>query len=88
MTSGLRSLDFNHAATHGGSTSTTTSFTDTNLTPGTAYRYHVRARDAAGNTSAFSAAATIMTTGGTGGCSAALTLQNGWGNGSSCNPTR
>jgi chitodextrinase len=52
-------------------TSTTTSFTNSGLTASTTYRYQVRARDAAGNTSAFSAAVTVTTPGaggGTGGC--------------------
>lgn len=63
-------------------TATGTTFTDTGLSPATTYRYQVRARDAAGNTSAFSAAVTVRTAGGgAGGCSATLTLQAGWGNG-------
>jgi len=40
-------------------TSTTTTFTDTGLTPGQTYRYQVRARDAAGNLSAFSNTLTV-----------------------------
>ncbi|MEU8080706.1 fibronectin type III domain-containing protein [Catellatospora citrea] len=39
------------------------SFTDTGLSPGTVYRYQVRARDAAGNVSAFSPIAFAMTAG-------------------------
>ncbi|MFE6183875.1 cellulase family glycosylhydrolase [Streptomyces sp. NPDC056465] len=47
-------------------TVTTPGHTDTGLTPGTAYSYTVRARDAAGNTSAASAALSVTTqTGGT-----------------------
>jgi chitodextrinase len=42
-------------------TSTTTSYTDSGLTPSTAYSYTVRARDAAGNTSAASAALSVTT---------------------------
>ncbi|MEU7875257.1 fibronectin type III domain-containing protein [Dactylosporangium sp. NPDC049140] len=42
-------------------TATTNSFTDTGLAAGTTYRYQVRARDAAGNVSAFSAAVTVTT---------------------------
>jgi len=42
--------------------STTTSFSDTGLTPGTAYSYTVRAKDAAGNVSAPSSALTVTTT--------------------------
>ncbi|MET8414447.1 cellulose binding domain-containing protein [Streptomyces sp. NPDC005098] len=49
-------------------TTATTSFTDTGLTASTAYSYTVKARDAAGNTSAASAAVTATTgqDGGTG----------------------
>jgi chitodextrinase len=61
--------------------STTNSFMDTGLAAGATYRYQVRARDAAGNASAFSAAVTVTTTAGAGGCSATLTLQTGWSNG-------
>ncbi|MBC7272735.1 MAG: glycoside hydrolase family 6 protein, partial [Streptomyces sp.] len=46
---------------------TTTSFTDTGLTAATAYAYTVRARDAAGNVSAPSAALTVTTGTGDGG---------------------
>ncbi|ADO68763.1 carbohydrate binding domain-containing protein [Stigmatella aurantiaca] len=42
-------------------TSTTTGYTDTGLTPSTAYSYTVKARDAAGNTSAASAALSVTT---------------------------
>jgi beta-glucosidase len=42
---------------------TGTTFTDTGLTPGTAYAYTVRARDAAGNASASSASVTATTGG-------------------------
>jgi cellulose 1,4-beta-cellobiosidase len=48
-------------------TATTTSFTDTGLTASTAYSYTVKARDAAGNVSAASAAVTATTQAGTGG---------------------
>ncbi|MDM4781396.1 MULTISPECIES: cellulase family glycosylhydrolase [unclassified Micromonospora] len=44
-----------------------TAYTDVGLTAGTAYRYTVRARDAAGNVSAPSAALTVTTSGGGGG---------------------
>ncbi|MFD7962928.1 cellulase family glycosylhydrolase [Streptomyces zaomyceticus] len=47
-------------------TSTTASYTDTGLTAGTAYTYTVRARDAAGNTSAASAPLTVTTSTGGG----------------------
>lgn len=83
---GVTGYDVYRAPGTGGSfasvgTSTTTGFTDTGLTAATTYRYQVRARDTAGNTSAFSAAATVRTAGGTAGCSATLTLQTGWGGG-------
>ncbi|MEV7405350.1 cellulase family glycosylhydrolase [Streptomyces sp. NPDC091267] len=63
---------------------TGTSYTDTGLTAGTSYTYTVRARDAAGNTSAPSAsvAATTSGSGGSsGGCTAAYTVSGDWGNG-------
>lgn len=62
-------------------TSTTTSFTNTNLAASTPYRYQVRARDAAGNLSAFSAPVTLTTsagTGGNGGCTATYTITDQW----------
>ncbi|MFD0670978.1 DUF4832 domain-containing protein [Cohnella sp. GCM10027633] len=43
-------------------TPSSTSFTDTGLTAGTAYSYSVRARDAAGNVSAASSALSVTTT--------------------------
>jgi hypothetical protein len=49
--------------------STTNSYTDTGLTPSTAYSYTVTAVDAAGNESAKSAAANTTTTSGSGGAS-------------------
>src|SRR5262249_24014269 len=45
-------------------TPTTTSVSDTGLTASTAYRYRVRARDAAGNMSGYSAIASPTTTNG------------------------
>ena len=42
-----------------------TSFSDTGLSPSTSYSYRVRAKDAAGNASAFSAVATAVTQAGT-----------------------
>jgi glucose/arabinose dehydrogenase/chitodextrinase len=61
-------------------TSATTSFTDSGLTANTAYRYQLRARDAAGNVSPVSGTITVTTTGGTttGGCTAAGTTQSQW----------
>lgn len=44
-------------------TATSTSFVDSGLAAGTMYRYQVRARDAAGNVSAFSQIAVAMTSG-------------------------
>ncbi|MET9518353.1 cellulase family glycosylhydrolase [Streptomyces sp. NPDC002994] len=57
---------------------TGTSFTDTGLTPSTAYSYTVRARDAAGNVSAPSAALSVTTRaqdGGGGGPSGAVKVR-------------
>ncbi|MFC8723275.1 glycosyl hydrolase [Kitasatospora sp. NPDC057198] len=62
-----------------------TSYTDTGLTAGTAYTYTVKARDAAGNTSAASAPVTVTTTGttvpGDKGCTATYTTTSDWGSG-------
>jgi len=65
-------------------TSATTTFTNSGLTANTTFRYQVRARDAANNTSAVSntLTATTLTGGGTGGgCSASGTVQTQWQNG-------
>jgi mannan endo-1,4-beta-mannosidase len=66
-------------------TSTGTTFTNTGLTAATTYRYQVRARDAAGNTSAFSSAVTTTTStsggGGTGGCTATYSQVGSWNTG-------
>ncbi|MGW3348903.1 glucuronyl esterase domain-containing protein [Nonomuraea rubra] len=64
-------------------TSTTTSYTDTGLTPSTTYRYQVRARDAAGNPSPVSGTAQITTQPGTstGTCTATGTVQTQWSTG-------
>jgi endo-1,4-beta-xylanase len=62
-------------------TSTTTSFTNTGLTPSTTFRYQVRARDAAGNTSPVSTTITVTTSAtgpGPGGCSVTPTVQTQW----------
>lgn len=62
---------------------TTTSYTVTALAPSTAYTFTVRAKDAAGNTSAVSAPVTATTTGGTtpaGTCSVAYSA-NSWTSG-------
>ncbi|MEU6854671.1 cellulose binding domain-containing protein [Actinacidiphila alni] len=63
-----------------------TSYTDSGLTAATAYTYSVRARDAAGNTSAASAAVAATTAtgsngGGGNGCSATYAVSNDWGSG-------
>ncbi|MFJ1585239.1 cellulose binding domain-containing protein [Streptomyces sp. NPDC088197] len=62
------------------------SYTDSGLTAATAYTYTVKARDAAGNTSAASAPVTATTSGGSNGgggsgCSASYTVSNDWGSG-------
>src|SRR5690606_10871364 len=65
-------------------TSATTPYTATGLTPETAYRYQVRARDAAGNTSAVSNTVQITTEPGSpsgGTCTAVQTVQTQWGTG-------
>ncbi|HEX4818183.1 MAG TPA: cellulose binding domain-containing protein, partial [Nonomuraea sp.] len=64
-------------------TSATTSYSDAGLTPSTTYRYQVRARDAAGNTSPVSGTAQVTTQPGssTGGCAATATVQTQWSNG-------
>ncbi|MFL6121220.1 cellulase family glycosylhydrolase [Actinophytocola sp.] len=73
------------AGTSGGTftsvgTSATTSFTATGLSPSTSYRFAVRARDAAGNTSANSGAVTVTTQAGpaTGPCRVTYQASN-WG---------
>jgi hypothetical protein len=66
-------------------TSTTTSYTDSGLSPSTAYRYRIRARDGAGNVSPESTTVTVTTLssggGGGGGCAATAVTQNSWSNG-------
>jgi chitodextrinase len=67
-------------------TSTGTTFTNSGLTASTTYRYQVRARDAAGNTSGFSAPVTVTTTAGGGGggggaCTASYRQVNAWAGG-------
>jgi endoglucanase len=63
-------------------TATSTSFTDTGLTASTAYAYTVKAHDAAGNTSAASNLLSATTSGtAAGGCSAAIHVDQDWGNG-------
>lgn len=63
---GVTGYDVYRGATLAGS-SATASFSDTGLEPDTAYAYTVRARDAAGNVSAASAALTVRTAGAGGG---------------------
>ena len=72
-------------------TSTTSSFVNSGLTANTAFRYQVRAVDAAGNASAVSNTVTATTlTGGTpgGGCSVAATVQTQWQTGYVIEPSR
>jgi poly(hydroxyalkanoate) depolymerase family esterase len=64
-------------------TATTSSFVNSGLAASTTYRYRVRARDAAGNFSAFSNEIVVTTdmgggTPGGGGCSATGTVQTQW----------
>ena len=62
-----------------GSTSTT-SFTDSGLSPSTTYRYHVRARDAAGNVSANSGPVAVTTQSGPVGGNCQVTYRTSdWG---------
>ncbi|CAG0935328.1 Exoglucanase B [Thermoflexales bacterium] len=66
--------------------STTTSFSDTGLTPDTLYSYTVRAKDAAGNVSAASAALSVRTkASGGGSCAVDYTIANQWNNGFQAN---
>ncbi|GAB2567855.1 hypothetical protein Aab01nite_44230 [Paractinoplanes abujensis] len=64
-----------------------TSYAVTGLTPSTAYTFSVRARDAAGNVSAASAARSVTTTaggdtpGGNGGCAATYKTTSSWSGG-------
>ncbi|WP_078861996.1 GH12 family glycosyl hydrolase domain-containing protein [Streptomyces sp. NRRL F-5123] len=83
---GVTAYDVYRGGALAGSTAGT-SFSDTGLSPATAYTYTVRARDAAGNVSAASAPATATTYPGPGTpphddgtCTAAFTL-NDWGTG-------
>ncbi|MFG3436613.1 cellulase family glycosylhydrolase [Nonomuraea sp. NPDC047897] len=64
-------------------TSAAARFTATGLSPGTTYRFQVRARDAAGNTSPVSNTITVTTTGGSGddGCAVTGAVQSQWGSG-------
>ncbi|XVS67506.1 glycoside hydrolase family 9 protein [Actinosynnema sp. CA-299493] len=64
-----------------------TSHTDSGLAGGS-YRYQVRARDAAGNTSAASSAVPVTVPGGGAGCTVAATTQSQWGTGYVVQPVR
>ena len=72
-------------------TTTSTSFTDSGLTPSTSYSYTVVAYDAAGNVSPASSAVSTMTsagsTGGGSGCTATYQVGSDWGNGFTANVT-
>jgi endo-1,4-beta-xylanase len=69
---------------------TSTSFTNTGLPANSTFRYEVRARDAAGNLSAFSNVVTVTTAGGGGGggCSVTLVVQTQWQTGYVIQPSR
>ncbi|WP_231648211.1 glycoside hydrolase family 9 protein [Saccharothrix sp. NRRL B-16348] len=68
-------------------TASGTSHTDSGLGAGT-YRYQVRARDAAGNTSPVSSAVPVTVPGGGAGCTVAATVQSQWGTGYVVQPVR
>lgn len=78
---GVTGYDVYRGATLAGS-SAGTSYTDTGLTPATAYTYTVKAHDAAGNTSPASAAVTATTAPGGGGggtgCTAGWHVDSQW----------
>ncbi|MFD0021690.1 cellulase family glycosylhydrolase [Streptomyces sp. NPDC058382] len=81
---GVTGYDVYRGSTKAGNASGTV-HTDTGLAAGTSYTYTIRARDAAGNTSAPSASVTATTTsrsgGGSDGCTADYTVNGDWGNG-------
>ncbi|XHM95761.1 cellulase family glycosylhydrolase [Peterkaempfera sp. SMS 1(5)a] len=80
---GVTSYDVYRGSTLVGS-SATTNYTDTGLTASTTYSYTVRARDAAGNSSAASTAATAQTaaaSGGGSGCTAGWHIDTQWNSG-------
>ncbi len=86
---GVTGYDMRAPGTSGGTftsvgTATGTSFNATGLSANTSYRFQVRARDAAGNTSGVSNTVTVTTTtgggggGGTGGCAATYRVSSAW----------
>ncbi|WP_377271388.1 endo-1,4-beta-xylanase [Peterkaempfera sp. SMS 1(5)a] len=80
---GVTGYDVYRGATKVG-TASGTSYTDSGLAAGTAYSWTVRARDAAGNVSADSAAVTATTAAagsGGSGCTAVYHLDSDWGSG-------
>jgi len=76
---GVTGYDIYRGTTLAGS-STTTSFSDTGLTADTLYSYTVRAKDAAGNVSAASAALSVRTKAASGSCAIKYTV-NQWNTG-------
>jgi chitodextrinase len=79
---GVTGYDVYRGSTLAG-TSAGTTFTDSGLTPSTAYTYTVKAYDAAGNLSPVSSSVTARTQSGgsNAGCTAAYTVSNQWNNG-------
>lgn len=71
-------------------TASGTSFSNSGLSPNTTYRYQVRARDAAGNTSPVSNTVAVTTSsggGGTGTCAVTASVQSQWAGGYVLNVT-
>jgi chitodextrinase len=94
--SGLAGYDILRATGSGSfsriGSSTTTSFTDSGLSPSTAYRYQVQARDGANNLSQVSATVSVTTQAGGGnpggGCTATATVQGQWSGGYVIQPVK
>ncbi|MEV6793394.1 cellulase family glycosylhydrolase [Streptomyces sp. NPDC051320] len=81
---GVTGYDIYRGSSNAG-TAAGASYTDSGLASGTPYTYSVRARDAAGNTSAASTTVTVTTSGSGGGadavCTAAYAVTSDWGAG-------